>query len=279
MIRAALVQLNASDDPAENLTTLVELYREAHGRGAEFVLTPEVSNCVSASRAHQDTVLQLEEADQTLAGLCREARSLGTWLLVGSLALKTDDPDGRFTNRSFMISPNGEVVARYDKIHMFDVEISQTESYQESAGYRPGNRAVIANTAIGRVGMTVCYDVRFPGLYRRLAQAGAEILTVPSAFATTTGAAHWETLLRARAIETGSYVLAPAQTGTHRATTGKQRSTHGHSLAVSPWGEVIADGGTSTGVTLVDIDLSLVKDARNRIPSIRNDRSFGGPET
>jgi predicted amidohydrolase len=160
---------------------------------------------------------------------------------------------------------------------MFDVEISQTETYRESAGYRPGESAVLADTGLGRIGMSVCYDMRFPALYRRLAQAGAQIITVPAAFSPVTGAAHWEPLLRARAIETGCYVFAPAQCGLHGAVRGKQRRTHGHSLAVSPWGEVLADGGDMPGVTLVDFDLSEVAEARRRVPSLTHDRPFGGP--
>jgi predicted amidohydrolase len=206
-----------------------------------------------------------------------EAARLGVWLLIGSLALKTDDPDGRFANRSFLIDDSGSVRARYDKIHMFDVDVSPEETYRESDGFRPGTRAAIAETPWGKLGLTICYDIRFPHLYRRLAQAGADILTVPAAFSHVTGAAHWESLLRARAIETGCFVLAPAQTGTHKASTGKSRRTHGHSLAVAPWGEVLADGGTAPGIVMVDLDLSEVAQARKRVPSLRHDREFDGP--
>ena len=184
---------------------------------------------------------------------------------------------GRFANRSFLIDPTGTIVARYDKIHMFDVEVSASESYRESAGYRPGDRAVVGETPFARIGMTICYDLRFPGLYRDLAQAGAEIFTVPSAFSPVTGAAHWHTLLRARAIETGAYVLAPAQTGTHSAKQGKARATYGHSLAVDPWGVVLADAGTAPGLTLVDIDRGAVASARSRIPAWGESRGFGAP--
>jgi len=272
-MRAGLVQITAGDDPLANLPVTVELVRAAAAQGAAFVLTPEVTNIVSADRARQAAVLCLEEDDPTLAALRAEARALGIWLLIGSLGLKTDDPDGRFANRSFLITPDGEVAARYDKIHMFDVEISETERYRESAGYRPGSRAVLAETPFGKIGMTICYDLRFPHLYRRLAQAGAQLITVPAAFSQITGAAHWESLLRARAIETGCFVLAPAQTGDH----GPKRKTHGHSLAVSPWGEVLADGGTEPGVTLVDFDLAEVEHTRKRVPSLAHDRDFEGP--
>lgn len=276
-MKAALIQLNSSDQPADNIPQTVKFIRQAAADGADFLLTPEVTNCVSDSRSHQQKVLNLEADDPTLAALRAEAKALKVWLLIGSLALKTDDRDGRFANRSFMISPTGKIVARYDKIHMFDVEISKTETYRESDGYRPGKRAVLAHSDFGTIGMTVCYDVRFPQLHRRLAQSGAKILTGPAAFSPVSGAAHWHTLLRARAIETGCYVFAPAQCGSHRATTGRARSTYGHSLAVSPWGEVLADGGEDVGVTLVDFDLAQVDSARRKIPSLSHDRNYTGP--
>ncbi|MEO6299338.1 MAG: carbon-nitrogen hydrolase family protein, partial [Paracoccaceae bacterium] len=212
-MRAALLQLNVTDEHAENLAGTLALVRQAHAGGAGFVLTPDCTNLLSSNRDHQRQVLRLEVDDQTLAQLRTAAAVLKIWLLIGSLGLMTGDEDGRFANRSFLIGPDGSIVARYDKIHMFDVNVSETEIYRESAGYRPGSQAVLTDTPFGRIGMTVCYDVRFPQLYRRLAQAGAEILTVPAAFNHITGAAHWEVLLRARAIETGCFVLAPAQTG------------------------------------------------------------------
>jgi predicted amidohydrolase len=186
--------------------------------------------------------------------------------------LKTDDPDGRFANRSFLIEPTGAITARYDKMHMFDVTVSDTETYRESAGYRPGDCAVVAQTPFGRVGLSVCYDLRFAYLYRALAQAGADILLIPSAFSPVTGAAHWEPLLRARAIETGCFVLAAAQTGDHGG-----RQTYGHSMAISPWGEVLLDMGTQNGVSVVDIDMQAVSDARIRIAALTHDRTFEGP--
>ena len=276
-MKAALVQLNSSDDPTANLPVTQEFIRQAAASGADIVMTPEVTNCVSASRTHQTAVLQSQDEDMTLAALRTQAESLGIWLLIGSLALKTDDPDGRFANRSFLIDPSGGIAGWYDKIHMFDVTVSETESYRESAGYRPGDRAVLCHTPAGTVGMTVCYDIRFPALYATLARAGAEILTVPSAFSPVTGAAHWESLLRARAIETGCYVLAPAQTGTHAASRGKARQTHGHSLAVGPWGDVLADAGRAPGVVMVDVDRDQVGLARRRIPSLNARRPFKDP--
>ncbi len=276
-MRVGLLQLNASDQPARNIPVTCDLMRQAAGEGAQFILTPEVTNCVSSSRAHQEEVLMREEDDPTLAALRDEARNLGVWLLIGSLALKTDGAHGRFANRSFVISPEGAIVARYDKIHMFDVAISPTETYCESAAYRPGTRAILAETAFARIGMTICYDLRFAHLHRALAQAGADILSAPAAFSPVSGAAHWHVLQRARAIETGCFVLAPAQWGTHAASAGKPRQTYGHSLVVSPWGEVLADGGSGPGVVLADIDLAQVSEARRKIPAITHDRPFTGP--
>lgn len=276
-MRAGLVQLTVSDDPVANLPDTRARIRQAADGGAGFVLTPEVTNCISLSRRRQNEVLAHEDDDATLAALRNEAAACGVWLLIGSLALKTDDPRGRFANRSFLIGPDGTITARYDKIHMFDVALSETETFRESEGYRPGDRAVLAETPFAKIGLSVCYDVRFAYLYRALAQAGAQILTVPSAFSPASGPAHWEPLLRARAIETGAYVLAPAQTGTHPASRGKQRRTHGHSLAVGPWGEVLADGGTEPGVSFVDLDMEAVNEARRRIPALTHDRPFAGP--
>ncbi|MEY8803199.1 carbon-nitrogen hydrolase family protein [Leisingera sp. XS_AS12] len=276
-MRTALLQMTSSDDPAENLKTVQRMMAEAVASGAGFVLTPEVTNCLSGSRTHQQQVLRLEEEDPTLAALRDAAARHGVWLLLGSLGVKTHDADGRFANRQFLISPEGDVVARYDKIHMFDVEVSAEETYRESDGYRAGTRAVVATTPFAKIGMSICYDVRFAYLHRALAKAGAQILTVPAAFSHVTGAAHWHALLRARAIETGCFVLAPAQTGTHPASRGPSRRTYGHSLAVAPWGEVLADAGTDPGVCIVDLDLEKVEEARKRVPSLTHDREFDGP--
>lgn len=276
-MRAALIQLNVSDDPGENLAAVQGMIRTAVASGADFILTPEMTNCLSSSRDHQRSVYHHEADDPTLSALREAAARAGKHLLIGSLGLLTQDADGRFANRSFLIGPDGAILARYDKIHMFDVNVSETEVYRESAGYRPGDRAVVAETPFGKVGMAVCYDLRFPHLFRRLARGGAEILTVPAAFNDTTGRAHWETLLRARAIENGCFVLAPAQTGFHREAHGRGRRTWGHSLAIAPWGEIIADGGTEPGVTLADLDLDQIARARGRVPSLSHDRDFSGP--
>ena len=276
-MRIALIQLTVTDDPVANLAATLGFVRQAHAEGAEFILTPECTNGLWSNRAAQKALLRLEEDDATLAALRDEAGKLGVWLLIGSLALLTGDSDGRFANRSFLIRPDASIAARYDKIHMFDVNVSETEVYRESAAFRPGSQAVIAQTPFAPIGMTVCYDVRFATLYRKLAQGGAQIITVPAAFNHITGAAHWETLLRARAIENGAFVLAPAQTGFHAEAGGKGRRTYGHSLAIAPWGEVLANGGTDPGVTLVDLDLTQVADARGRVPSLQHDRGFDAP--
>ena len=276
-MKTALLQLNVSDDPQANLPQTLAYLREAVSGGAEFVLTPEVTNCVSTSRSHQQAVLSYEEDDTTLAALRAEAAEAGIWLLIGSLGLKTRDGDGRFANRSFLITPEGEIAARYDKIHMFDVDISETESFRESAGYRPGERAVLAEAPFAKIGMTICYDMRFPALYQALAEAGAQILTMPAAFSPVTGAAHWHSLLRARAIENGCYVLAPAQTGTHASADHKTRDTYGHSLVVAPWGEVVLDAGTAPGVYFCELDMEECARARAKVPSLANRRPFTGP--
>lgn len=274
-LRVALVQLSSSDDPKSNLAVTSEHIEKAAEAGARFVLTPEVTNCVSLNRAHQNSVLKTQAVDITLSALRLQAEVLGVWLLIGSLALKTGDPnDPRFVNRSFLISPKGEIAAAYDKIHMFDVELSAAETYRESDGFRPGEANTLTAVDGVGVGMTICYDVRFPYLYRGLAKAGAKILTVPAAFSPDTGPHHWETLLKARAIETGSFVLAPAQCGTHEAQAGRARKTFGHSLAIDPWGRVLADGGDLPGVTVVDLDLSLVDDTRRRLPSLDHERDY-----
>lgn len=277
-MKSALLQLNVTDDPAKNLPVTVGMLRDAVAQGAKFVLTPEVTNCVSTSRRHQQDVLQQESEDQTLAALRSEAADAGIWLLIGSLGLKTDDPDGRLANRSFLIAPDGAVAARYDKIHMFDVQINETETYRESEGYRPGTQAVVVDTPFARIGMSVCYDVRFPKLYQALANAGARIITVPAAFSPVTGAAHWHALLRARAIETGCFVIAPGQTGTHASTSRKTRDTYGHSLVVSPWGEVILDAGEAPGVYNFDLNMEEGEAARRRVPSLSNARMFRPPD-
>jgi len=275
-MKVAALQLCASDNPVANLAHTLSMVQQASEAGAQFIATAEVTNCVSSSRRRQNKVLALQENDQTLAAMCTAAARFGVWISVGSLALKLPDDD-RFTNRSFMIDPSGQIVAQYDKIHMFDVTLSETEQYRESDGYRAGDHAVIADTAFGRIGMTICYDIRFPHLYRGLAKSGASILLIPAAFAQPTGRAHWEVLLRARAIETGCYVIAAAQTGEHQTSQRRPRKTYGHSMIVSPWGEIMADAGEDQGIIYADLDLSLVESTRARVPSILSNQSFSEP--
>lgn len=269
-VRAALVQLTSGDDPAANLPVTEQYIRAAHAGGAAFVTTPEVTNIISFSRSHQQNVLQPEAEDQTLARLRVVADELSIWLLIGSLALKTGNTDGRFANRSFLIDPNGNIAAWYDKIHMFDVQLGNGESYHESAQFQAGDRAVLGQTDFGTIGLTICYDLRFPHLHRSLAKAGATILTNPAAFTVPTGQAHWQVLLRSRAIETGCFVLAPAQCGTHN----NGRKTFGHSIVIDPWGNVIAHADNTAGVTFADLDLNLVAKARAKIPALTHDREF-----
>jgi predicted amidohydrolase len=279
-LRAGLCQITSTDDVAENVAMVAASLERAADQGAQLALTPEVSNMISFNRAHQRAVLSEEASCPMLAAAREIAAKRGMWVLLGSLAVTTGDADGRFANRSLMINAAGEIVARYDKIHMFDVDLEGGETYRESAGFRPGDRAAVADTPWGRIGLTVCYDMRFPALHRALAAAGAAIITSPAAFTVPTGRAHWHTLLRARAIETGCFVLAPAQTGAHPARHdpgGRARRTYGHSLAVDPWGEVLADAGDAPGVVMADLDLSRVADARGKVPSLANARTFLPP--
>lgn len=277
-MKTALLQITSSDDPAANLRLVTAMLEQAKDQGAGYILTPEVTNCVSGSRTHQNQVLCKEADDRFLTGIQEAASRLGLWVSIGSMALKSDDPEDRFVNRQFLIDPSGEIKARYDKIHMFDVTVSETETYRESKGYRPGDKAVVCEAPFAKIGLSICYDLRFPHLHRALAKAGAEVLTIPSAFSPVTGAAHWQPLLQARAIETGCWVLAPAQTGAHPVSRGPQRKTYGHSLIVSPWGEIVADAGTEQGMIFVDLDREKVAEARRRIPSLTHDKEFHGPE-
>jgi predicted amidohydrolase len=277
-MRGAILQLCSNDHPAENTDILQAYIRQAVEQGAEFIFTPEVSNCVSLDRALQGDVIDYQVQDMQLLRLREDAKELGVWLMLGSWAVRGEGiGETRFANRCFVINPKGEIAASYDKIHMFDVDINAEESFRESKGYKPGSKAVTVDTPWGKLGLSICYDLRFPKLFQALAEAGARILTVPAAFSPVTGAAHWHTLLRARAIETGCFVIAPAQTGTHSARQGKARKTYGHSLVVAPWGEVLLDAGAEPGLYLFDLDLDLVEDARARVPSLANARPFDAP--
>ena len=274
-ITVAAVQMRSTMDPARNLRDFEALVREAAGKGARYIQSPEMTGALVRDRKLLMQLIKPAESDPLVARAAALAAELGIHLHIGSTAIAR--PDGKVANRAVVFGPDGGLIATYDKIHMFDVDVSETETYRESAHYRPGAQAVVAQTDFAPIGMTICYDVRFAYLHRKLAHAGAEILTVPAAFSAVTGAAHWHTLLRARAIETGCFVLAPAQTGVHYVKDGRERRTYGHSLAVAPWGEVLADAGETCGVTFVDLDMSEVAKARKRVPALSHDRSFDGP--
>src|SRR5712671_1101580 len=266
--RVGLIQMRTGRTPQANTDAAAKLIGEAKAGGADYVLTPEVTNIMESSREKLFATIVAEENDPTLAAFRDLARTLGIYLHVGSLAVKVA-PE-KAANRSFLIDRKGNIVARYDKIHMFDVDLAGGESYRESRSYRPGETAVTADLPWGRLGLTVCYDLRFPALYRALAEAGSSFLAVPAAFTRQTGEAHWHVLMRARAIENTCYVLAAAQGGKHE----NGRETFGHSLVVDPWGRVIAEGGTEPGVVMAEIDLADITTARARIPSLQHGRRF-----
>jgi len=249
---AAMVQMRTSLLPEPSLEQGTRLIRQAAAEGADYVQTPEVSNMMQANRKALFEHLKTEEDDPSLKAYRALAKELKIYLHIGSLALRFS-PE-KAVNRSFLIAPDGMVLASYDKIHMFDIDLPGGESYRESANYQPGETAVISDLPWGRIGLTICYDLRFPALYRALAEAGASFLTVPSAFTRKTGEAHWHVLLRARAIETGCFVFAAAQAGLHE----NKRETYGHSLIIAPWGEILAEGGTEPGIFMAKIDPSRV---------------------
>ena len=275
---AAMVQMRTALRPETSLAQGIALIREAKDKGADYVQTPEVSNIIQQNRKALFELLASEEDDRSLKAYRELARELKIYLHIGSLAVRAN-PE-RAANRSFLIAPDGNILASYDKIHMFDIELDGGESYRESANYQPGETAVISDLPWGRIGLTICYDVRFPALYRALAEAGASFITVPSAFTVRTGEAHWSTLLRARAIENGCFIFAAAQAGKHESG----RETYGHSLIVDPWGEILAEGGVGPGVVLAKIDPAKVQSVRKSIPSLQHGRRFGladpkaGPE-
>jgi predicted amidohydrolase len=266
--KVGLVQMRSGLDPASNLAAAVALIGEASRAGVDYVLTPEMTNILAIKRDHLFANIVAEDDDPTLAKLREIARKNAIYVHIGSLALKASAD--KAVNRSLLIDRKGEVVARYDKIHMFDVDLAGGESYRESNNYRPGELAVIADLPWGRLGLTVCYDLRFPALYRALAEAGASFLAIPSAFTRQTGEAHWHVLQRARAIENGCFVFAAAQGGRHE----NGRETFGHSLVVDPWGRILVEGGTEPGVLIAEIDPAEVAAARGRIPSLNHGRRF-----
>jgi len=266
--RAACVTLCSGRDPAANIEAVADYVRDAVHDGARFVFTPENTLLMEAGGKQLFAAVHAEDATPAVAQLAALAGDLGIWLSVGSMAIKV--AADKVANRSFLMGPDGRIHARYDKIHMFDVSLPNGETYHESKNYRPGDEAVLVETGFGPMGLSICYDLRFAALYRALAKAGALYLTVPSAFTQVTGEAHWHALLRARAIETGAFVFAAAQSGEHE----NGRKTYGHSLIVDPWGKVLADGGIDTGFVTADIDPAKVAEARGRVPSLEHDREF-----
>lgn len=266
--RAGLLQMRSGRKVDANIATAAKLAREAKAAGADYIQTPEMTNLMEQSTKTLFSILVEEERDPSLAAFRELARELKVHFHIGSLAVKAS-PE-KAANRSFVIDPAGEIIARYDKIHMFDVELGAGESYRESNNYRPGESAVLVDLPWGRMGLTICYDLRFPSLFRALAEAGADFLAIPAAFTKITGEAHWHILTRARAIETGSYVLAAAQGGMHE----NGRETYGHSIVIDSWGNVVAEGSAEPGVIMAEIDPALVASARSRIPSLQHGRRF-----
>ena len=266
--KIGLVQMRSGLLPATNLAAARGLIEQAVEAGAQYVLTPEMTNIMEVKRERLFAAITDEENDPTLAALRETARKHAIYLHIGSLAIKVS-PD-KAANRSFLIDRRGRIMARYDKIHMFDVDLANGESYRESNNFRPGELAVLADLPWGRLGLTVCYDLRFPSLYRALAEAGATFFSIPAAFTKQTGGAHWHVLMRARAIENGCFVFAAAQGGTHE----NGRATFGHSLVVDPWGQILAEAGSDPGIIVADVDPAVVATARARIPSLLHGRRF-----
>lgn len=268
MTRIAILQMTSGIDPAVNAATLVDAVRAAAAGGAEILFTPEMSGLIDRDRARGAASIVAEDADPVLAAVREAAAQARMWVHLGSLAVRR--PDGKFANRGFVIDATGTIRARYDKLHLFDVDLPTGESWRESAAYVGGETAVVVDTPAGMLGASICYDLRFADLYRALSNAGATILAVPAAFTRPTGAAHWHTLLRARAIEAGAYVVAAAQTGVH----GDGRATYGHSLVVDPWGDIILDMGEDAGLAFAEIDLARVDAVRSRIPVLQHRREI-----
>ncbi len=273
--KAGLIQPSVSNEMAENVAFIREQARLVRDAGADFIMTPENTGLTGANRDDTLQKAQTEETHGMLAACRASARETGAWFLLGSIHVRVPGEE-QIRNRSYLINSSGGIVASYDKIHMFDVQLAGGEKYRESSTFKPGEKAVLAETPWGVLGMTICYDLRFPYLYRDLAHAGATMLSIPSSFTVPTGKAHWHTIMKARAIETGCYVFAPAQVGTHK---GSNRKTYGHSLVVAPWGEVLADaGGENTGFVVAEIDMTKVAEARQMVPSLQHDRKYAAPE-
>ena len=266
MPRIGVLQMTSGIDPVVNAATLVDALRAAGREGAAMLFTPEMSGLIDRDRSRAAGSIVAEDADIVLAAVRKAAAETGVWVHLGSLAIRR--PDGKLANRGFLIDASGAIRARYDKLHLFDVDLPSGESWRESAAYVGGDTAVVVDTPVGMLGASICYDLRFADLYRALSDAGATLLSVPAAFTRPTGAAHWHVLLRARAIEAGAYVVAAAQTGVH----ADGRATYGHSLVIDPWGEVILDMGEATGLAFADLDPASVDAVRSRIPVLKHRR-------
>jgi predicted amidohydrolase len=269
LVRIAALQMTSGTEPGANLEALASLAKDAAAQGAVYALSPEVSIVFAENRDGLRAVAGPWENNPAIDRCAQIARDTGLWLHLGSLAVAL--PDGRFANRSVLFRPDGAVAATYDKIHLFDATLPGVREYRESATYAGGDKAVVADAAGVKLGLTICYDVRFPVLHRTLAEAGAELIAVPAAFTVPTGEAHWEVLLRARAIETGCFVIAAAQAGQHQ----NGRATYGHSMIIDPWGKILGQlGGDAPGVLVADIDLQAVAEARGRVPALANAHTF-----
>jgi len=270
-LRVACIQTNSKSDPNINIKEVSSLICEAQSDGAELITTPEVVGMLEPNREKALDKAQAENDHSVLREFRNLSKDLSIWLLIGSISIKLSD--SKLANRSFLINPAGQIIARYTKIHMFDVEVNDGSTYKESTTYQPGTSACLARTPWGLVGLTICYDIRFPALYRDLAKAGARIIFIPSAFTEVTGEAHWHVLQRARAIENGCFIVSAAQTGIHE----QKRKTFGHSIIIDPWGNVLAEADKCVGFIISDLDLNLVNEARNKIPSLSHDRNYIKP--
>ena len=270
-LRVACIQTNSKSDPNINIKEVSSLICEAKSDGAELITTPEVVGMLEPNREKALDKAQAENDHSVLREFRNLSKDLSIWLLIGSISIKLSD--SKLANRSFLINPAGQIIARYTKIHMFDVEVNDGSTYKESTTYQPGTSACLARTPWGLVGLTICYDIRFPALYRDLAKAGAGIIFIPSAFTEVTGEAHWHVLQRARAIENGCFIVSAAQTGIHE----QKRKTFGHSIIIDPWGNVLAEADKCVGFIISDLDLNLVNEARNKIPSLSHDRNYIKP--
>ncbi len=274
MARIALYQARSGIDPAANARALVAAAEEAAAGGAAILFTPEMSGLLDRDRARAEAKLRVESEDEVLAEVRSAAARFGIWVHLGSLAIRGEDGDSRLRNRGYLITNSGDLSTFYDKIHLFDVDLATGESWRESSAYAAGGRAVVAASPAGRLGLSICYDLRFPDLYRALTDAGAQLLAIPAAFTVPTGLAHWHLLLRARAVEAGVFVVAAAQSGRHE----DGRETYGHSLVVGPWGDILLDMGEAVGVGFAEIDLAQIEAVRARLPALSHRRPIPPPE-